>query len=42
MTPCQECEEKVEIVITVEAVSSSFFDKCILASTAQEQTTLVM
>ena len=41
MTPCQECQEKFEFSITVEAVSSRFIHEFILASTAHEWTTLV-
>ena len=40
MTPCQECQEKVEFSITEEAVSSRFIHKFILASTLHERTTL--
>ena len=41
MTPCQECQEKVELLIVEEAVSS-VFDKVTLASTAHERITLVI
>ena len=42
MTPCQECQKKVEFSIVEEVDKSRFFDKFILASTSHEQTTLVM
>ena len=40
MTPCQKCQEKIEISIEEEA-SGHVFDKFILVSTAHERTTLV-
>ena len=40
VTPCRECQEKVEF-LTVEEVVSSHFDKVTLASTAHERKTLL-